>query len=606
MIPSPVNLSLTGGSASLHSNAVRRRDKMADTIIDTRADDANGELPLDSHFIEQAEYISESEFAALSAVHPDEESIIRRLTASGAKLLVGPRGCGKTTLMLKAYYLLLRQPDASTLPIYVNFKLSLKLEPLYINTPNATFWFRMWLNLKILEGAHTAIIASERYTMPDDFPTKGEISKTLGLIEAGRIGNINDTEQYTTEAISESIIRLLSANGLTRSVLLLDDAAHAFSSRQQADFFEFFRQIKSREISPKAAIYPGITTHSPTFHVGHDAEQIDVWVRPDNSAYVEFMRSLATKRFGGVLPQTLTTTPDALEFLAYASFGIPRSFLNMLRAIYHDEAKLISGSARSLDRRKVLDIAKESRELSHNVYDSLTYKLPSYREFVSAGQGIYQQIISSLKEFNRGRSESNQALEIGLKRPIPPEIEKVFGFFQYAGLLMPVGDNSRGVKGVFELYMVHFGDLVTENAVVVRRTKSISSFVTAFSAQTHQAWPRISPNSLVGENQRPDLFRLVLPHCIQCGAERLSEHAKFCQNCGAQLKTASLYEQLTNQDISALPLSKRMVSRIKTYSKMKTVKDVLIDSDRSNLRSIPLIGPVRAARIATYAEEYVA
>lgn len=61
---------------------------------------------------------------------------------------------------------------------------------------------------------------------------------------------------------------------------------------------------------------------------------------------------------------------------------------------------------------------------------------------------------------------------------------------------MPVGENSRGEKGVFDLYMVHFGDLITENAIIARRTKSIPAFVTAFTAQTHQAWPRISPDSL--------------------------------------------------------------------------------------------------------------
>ena len=96
-------------------------------------------------------------FNALSAAHPDEDSIIRRLSVGGAKLLVGPRGCGKTTLMLKAYYGLLRNPAATTLPVYINFKLSLKLEPLYLKTPNATFWFRQWLTLKIYEGVLKAV-----------------------------------------------------------------------------------------------------------------------------------------------------------------------------------------------------------------------------------------------------------------------------------------------------------------------------------------------------------------------------------------------------------------------------------------------------------------
>ncbi|MDP1619358.1 hypothetical protein [Phenylobacterium sp.] len=574
--------------------------------VDGLEDPGEGvELPLDANFIEQAEYIDEDAFLALSAVHPDEESIVRRLSVGGAKLLVGPRGCGKTTLMMKAYYGLLRQPATNTLPVYVNFKLSLKLEPLYINTPNATYWFRLWLNLKIYQGIFSAISISDGYNLPDDIPSADHVGQLINGLEAGRVEAGQQADAYTVEGLSDTISRVLAANGLSRCVLLLDDAAHAFSPRQQEDFFEFFRQIKSREISPKAAVYPGITTHSPTFHVGHDAEQIDVWVKPDRQGYVEFMRSLAIKRFNGSLPRSLDATPDALEFLAYASFGIPRSFLNMLRTIYHEDTKS-SPSASGIDRRKLLDIAKQSRELSHNVYDSLANKLPAYKQFVDTGRAVYQRILMSVKEFNRGKEDDNQALEIGLKRPVPAEIEKVFSFFQYAGLLMPSGDNSRGEKGVFDLYMVHFGDLVTENAIIGRRAKSVPSFVKAFKAQTHQAWPRISPDSLVKPELYSERFRLSLPHCQNCGAERASEQARFCQNCGAQLKTSSLYDELTNQPISVLPISQRMQVRIAESSNIRTIKDILIDSERTNLRSIPQIGPVRAARFANYAEEYVA
>ncbi len=564
-----------------------------------------GDLPLDSNFIEQAEYISEQDFLLLNAEHPDQESIVRRLSASGAKLLVGPRGCGKTTLMLRAFYSLLRDTEAKTLPVYVNFKLSLKLEPLYVNTSNATFWFRIWLSLKIYSGIVEVIKASDRFLMPQNGPSADTISSALASIEAGRIERGRETDAYSIASLSKYIADLLSLNHLSRCILLLDDAAHAFSPRQQEDFFEFFRQIKSREISPKAAVYPGITTHSPTFHAGHDAESIDVWIRPDRPEYVEFMQKLAAKRFGGTLPEALTRIPQAVEFLAYASFGIPRSFLNMLRTVYHDDAR---GSATTtlIDRRRLLDIAKMGREASHTVYDSLSYKLPMFADFVNSGRSIYQGFLETLKEHNRIRDETNQALEIGLKRTIPGEIEKVIGFLQYAGLLMPMGDNSRGVKGVFELYMVHFGDLVTENAIIGKRNKSLTLFVRAFSAQTHQAWPRITASSLVAKTESPLTFRLALPQCQNCGADRVSEHAKFCQNCAAQLKDVSLYDELTNQDICVLPISKKMVERIKNGSSLRSIKDILIDTERLKLRNIDYIGPVRAARIANLAEEHVA
>jgi hypothetical protein len=567
------------------------------------ADEGGEELPLDENFVEQAEYISEGKLLEISADHPDEDSIVRRLSVGGAKLLVGPRGCGKTTLMRKSYFRLLRSDIATTLPVYVNFKLSLKLEPLYANTPNAAFWFKMWLNLKIYEGLHQSVEESGKYVLPTNFPTRTEITSYLYSIESGRLIAEAEPERFTVNGLSASVRDVLGLNGLVRCVLLLDDAAHAFSPSQQEDFFEFFRQVKSREISPKAAIYPGIMTHSPTFHVGHDAEQIDVWIKPDRSEYGDFMRTMATKRFGGALPDALSR--EALEFLSFASFGVPRSFLNMMRTIYHDASisKTVSGS---IDRRKLLEIARQARELSHSVYDSLSYKLPTYKIFVETGGFIYQRILGTLKEINRKRTVDKQALEVGIRRPIAPEIEKVIGFLQYAGLLMPVGDNSRGDKGVFEIYMVHFGDLITENAIIGRRTKRVAAFVAAFKAQTHQAWPRIAPETLADPHRFQTLFRLSLPHCQRCGAERASERARFCQSCGEQLKTPSLYDDLVNQDIDVLQLSDTMVGRIKKNSKIRKVKDILIDTNRVNLRSIPLIGPVRASRIANLAEEHVA
>lgn len=576
----------------------------ADTIRSwADPEDTEEDRPYESNFIEQAEYIPHEQFTTLTANHPHVDAIIRRLSGLGAKLLVGPRGCGKSTLMLSCYYQLLESNDNKVLPVYVNYKLSLRLEPLYQSTPNASYWFRIWLNLKIYEGLFKSLLDSARDIPREGIPGKHTIAFAIAAIEAGNAEAIQATDYFTIAGLTSAINVILEHHELNRCVLLLDDAAHAFSPRQQEDFFEFFREIKTREISPKAAIYPGITTHSPTFHVGHDAEQIDAWVRPDSPRYIEFMHSMARKRFGGQLPPSLEYSPEVIEFLAYTSFGIPRSFLNMLRAIYHDEFQ--QQGTQSIDRRKILRVAKQSLESAHNVYDSLRYKLPAYKKFVISGQHIYQKLIQIIKDYNRIRPDNSQAVEIGLKQPISPEIEKVISFFQYAGLIMYTGENSRGVKGVFHLYMIHFGDLVGSNALIGKRTKNIGSFLTAFRAQTHQVWPRVSLDTIMDERRRTLSFQLVLPHCQVCGAERASEGARFCHNCGAQLKAASIYEELTKQDISVLPLSPRMVDRIKRHSNIRVVRDILIDSDRVKLRSIPLVGPIRAARITNYALEHV-
>lgn len=567
-------------------------------------DDTQDELALEENFVEQAEYIDTEHFIELSADHPQEEAILKRLTGGGAKLLIGPRGSGKSTLMLKAYYKMLQQRPMQSLPVYVNFKLALKLEPLYVRGPNASYWFRKWIILKIVEASITSFRANEGFLLPDSMPSKDVVSKLIDQLERGEI-DIAGLERYDTAFLSSLLETAALENALGRCVLLIDDAAHAFSEKQQEDFFDFFRAIKSKIISPKAAVYPGVTAHSPSFHVGHDAEQIDVWMKPSGSAYEEFMMTLARKRLTGPLLDAIERNQDDLKFLAYAAFGIPRAFLGMLRTIYNAQDSHITSDGQ-LNRRKILELSRYGRDMSHAVYHSLESKLPSYKSYVSNGSKIYQAILASIKAFNSDKDLSQQALQIGLGSPVGPDLEKVVGFLQYAGLLMPAGDVMRGVKGTFAIYDVHLGDLVAENTIVGRRTKSVTSFLEVMRATKHQAWPRLQPSNILhAARLTSDSFSLSLPQCHACGAERSSPDARFCTNCGAQLKASSTYESLVQQDISVLPLTKTMSARIKENSQIRRVRDILIDTSREQLRSIPYIGEIRAKKIVGLAEEYV-
>lgn len=103
-----------------------------------------------------------------------------------------------------------------------------------------------------------------------------------------------------------------------------------------------------------------------------------------------------------------------------------------------------------------------------------------------------------------------------------------------------------------------------------------------------------------------DKFSLALPPCKKCKTPRVSEHARFCSNCGTALQSESIFESLVNQDISELPLTELRVEKIKAHSKIRTIKDILMDSENRELRKVPRIGPIWAERIASYAEEFIA
>jgi hypothetical protein len=75
--------------------------------------------------------------------------------------------------------------------------------------------------------------------------------------------------------------------------------------------------------------------------------------------------------------------------------------------------------------------------------------------------------------------------------------------------------------------------------------------------------------------------------------------------CGAELRNASIYEELTKAPIDRLPLTPKKLKGLKTRSAVRTVQDILLDEESKEIRKVPYVGPVWAARIRNAAEEYV-
>ena len=555
-------------------------------------------------FTEQAEYLQVSDFKKWSISHQNETETLRKLTQGGAKLITGPRGCGKTTLMLKAFHKLISDTKGSGFPVYVNFKSSLKLEPLYRSNTNAAFWFNQWIMLKVISGIYDSLI--ELNIKQNIFKlTEVQISKNIELLEMGRIELFNDDEDLITlNEIHSLAEKVCEKTSKPRFILLLDDAGHAFSSDQQKDFFEFYRQIKSKRISPKAAVYPGVINYSSSFHIGHDAEEIDVWVKPNSEGYLEFMHSLLKSRFEDKIFEVLSTEANLLNLMCFAAYGIPRTLLNMISSIcFENDERSISVD---ISAKVVLKEIKNNFNSTYSVYESLKVKLPMYCNFIDTGSSFYEQVLTTIKDFNKGAEVNRQSSIIGIKRPISAELEKVIGFFQYAGLFSPNGISNRGEKGVYELYEINFAAIIDRNVFFSSRGINIEKYVSAFLNRPNHHYPRHLGNSLVPVENLDDAFSLALPPCEVCKSARVSSKAKFCMECGAKLKDASVFEDIVNQDIKLLPITKKRADSIKKHSKIKKIKDVLMDYDNKELRKVNMIGPVWAKKIKSYAEEFIA
>ncbi|MDQ1166302.1 hypothetical protein [Flavobacterium sp. SORGH_AS_0622] len=555
---------------------------------------------MENSFIEQAEYLPKEDFITLSSSHPREDFILTKLMQSGAKLLTGPRGCGKTTLILKAYNKLLSD-KVGAFGIYVNFKTSLKLEPIYKSNSNGSFWFTYWMYLKIYEGLYRSIIDHNKDKI--DLTIKEEdIKSILFHLELGEISKLTSTQTdlsfYALEQDIDKTLRVLKKN---RCIILFDDAAHAFSIEQQKDFFELFRKIKSRYISPKAAIYPGVTSFSPTFNVGHDAEEVNAWIDPENEKYLDFMGELLQKRLPQEVFKELEENISLLYAICYASFGIPRQLLNIVRNLYsqNDDSSITT----SIDRKTIFKQIRDSYKSTLNVFISLEKKIPTYVNYIEEGKNVFEKIIGLLKEYNKNKAVERKSITVAIKQRTHPDLKKILGFFQYAGLVSYKGQLSKGEKGVFDLYLINIGALLDFNAILATKSINLNDLKIALSVRNAHEYTRTQSEYLLSKGL--DSIKLNLPACQNCKSERINENARFCHNCGASLITPSNYENLINEPIESLSLTLKRVKSIKSNSNIRKVKDILFDIGGTELLEVPQIGKYWANKIYYIAEEFI-
>ncbi len=558
-------------------------------------------MSLDQLFVEQAEYLENDSFEQWHTAHPDETQILRKLMQGGAKLISGPRGCGKTTLLLKALHKMRESPDAA-FPVYVNYKRSLSVEPLYKKGTDGTYWFNQWIILKLYQGIYESLAYLELDL--ELSISLNNAKKAASLIEMSNASKVKDVE-LSVSALEIDIHKVLDKSGRSRCVLLLDDAAHAFSSDQQRDFFDFFRQIKTQLISPKAAVYPGVTNYSSSFHVGHDAEQIDVWIKPDREEYIHFMKQMIDARFQDVLPE-IRNNQEAIDFLCFAAFGVPRALLNMLQYLIIDEDTNGTTSI-NLSRLEVIKAVKQHYGNTKKLFTSLSGKLPVYKAFMESGESILDHSIGLIKSYNKGKPVNKQSVSIAISQEdLSQEFSRVFSLFQYAGLCIPKDELiSRGEKGKFRIYAFHYAGLIDGNALLGSKSVNIKDYVLAFSQRNAHEYTRTRASALLGSVPPEKAFFLSLPPCNVCNAPRLYEDSLFCAKCGSPLTVGSTYLNLVNSDIDELPLTENRISKIKAQSSIRKVKDILMDNEHKALLGVDRIGKYWAARIVALAEEFV-
>lgn len=534
-------------------------------------------------FEERADYLPSDHIKTKTAKGKFFEEVQKKLYQVGAKLLVGPRGTGKTHHM-RLSYITCKEDPKKPLPIYISFNHYLRLETYLNESSNAISIFHAWTLSKII----LSCIQDYGDPLIDENINIKDLEQFIQAVEKQQYDSsfYGIVQNLSIKKAQNYIERTLKQQSRKRAILLLDDAALTLTPEYMVEFFEVFRSIKSAHISPKASVYPGTTQYGPRFHLGHDAESVNVWLNIEDPKYLEFMSSLTNNRFA----TEVGVPTDILELFKYAAFGIPRAYIMMVR-----DFQQLSGNSSQSKFNKV--ISDRKRYITAE-YLSIAEKLKQYRGVIELGHVFLENTVSYLKNLNHQNlsqkgEDFEKTITIGITG-VPNKAERMIRFLIEAGLLYEEDSTSHGKDRRLRRFIPHVVHLLDEKVLIKSRGFNPAKLLSVLNGKSTKHPARPSFETIIKEDQLIKLD-LDLPPCANCGTTRLTEKQKFCHECGKQLIDYSTFKECMAKPLNQLPLTQFQKEAIAKYTSFKTVEDVIRSQDpASELQKAHRIKAARA------------
>jgi hypothetical protein len=554
-------------------------------------------------FIEyRADHLELDELARITTETEFYNNVVKKLMARGSKVIVGPRGVGKTHHMRIAYKKCLHD-KSKPLPVYVSFSKYLRLEPLKTTSSIAIQFFHCWILCKILLSIQDTIKELGFLDSIDlgdgDEITWKKIKLFCEQIEKQQQKDWHDSllENISVSFVSELIEEVIFFAKRKHSIILCDDAALVLTQDYMIEFFDVFRSLKSTKISPKASVYPN-TEFGPRFHLGHDAESVHCWPSILDDSYEDLFEGIYEKRF------KIDLKDGVKKCFMYASFGVPRAFINLVNNFHRVES--------SSEQKKVNIVIEEQADLIRDEYLSQGSKQPQFKNYVQAGDKILDKIIKEVSYENKKTLEhQKKQIIFGLKQSskkdnIQKNIEIVLRLLEETGLLQKLAPVKHGQDRVYDRYIPHFNLLLASGAFQKGRGSYISSFSDHISYPNEKHPMRKASLSEFDEENLLNEVTLDLPNCSSCGRPRSNENQKFCMFCGSELINKSTFETLMSNPIDSLPITNWLKTRVKEETSIDTIGDIVRSSNPSQeLRKASGIGEKRASKVISYAESWM-
>jgi hypothetical protein len=562
----------------------------------------------------RTEDLEDSQISKLAVLGKAEQEIIGKLKYSGAHLLQGSRGIGKSMLLKETEAELDREfKDNRILPVYVNFKTSTLLEGVKADNKSA---FQIWVGAKILQALYEKLIIKGIITdgsSSDPFKRIFGVETIYGMKEAlqekvhllQKLSKDSDKKEVIKELgddfldkvndityVSEIIKEIITEYKLTRIVFLFDEAAHTFIPEQQEIFFEIFKLLHGGKVAVKAAVYPSITSYGKNFEIGHDAILITLGgFEPGMSGRNtsrKLYRELIIRRIPeGKLRKEIFSKGELLDQCIHLSSGNPRAFLHLFNRVYDrgytDRALLLSTQ----------DYVDQELLPYHL---GLIKRLPKYSHHVKLGLEILREyIIPEIRKKNsREKKTQYQSAFFTLQRDMPPNLKLSLDLLCYSGVLSKQGTVKIAARKTGQRYMVNLALLFTEKAFI---TNKFSEIINMISLTDYREFSPDDPEF----DSYLERLKQSSDECQECSCE-IPANAKFCPQCGHKVEEKSIVGALLDDTVRNISISNAIADRVEPEYPL--VGDV-VHALRSDLMKISYIKEVRSRIIKNAGDEYI-
>jgi hypothetical protein len=547
-----------------------------------------------AEFEERADQLPLATIDATMAEGAIFKSARKKLLGPGAKLLVGPRGTGKTHLM-RHTYLHAMHSDAAPLALYANFSRYLNLEPLLKKAPDALKRFHSWVVAKLLLSCFDFLSdKGEDSSFLQKFsPSLDQVKlrELVSLLERGSGMDLYESfgQYLTVDLFQVAVERLRKKFARKRVILLLDDAALSLADQYLTAFFEVYRLVKTDLIAPKASVYPGSTQYGPTFHASHETEEVPLWLSVEDADYSQIMGDIAERRL--TVDELARINPDTLELFKYAAFGVPRAFLRLLREYLDTQG--------TTSQQKINKIIERQTDLIGTEYDSLGIKLKQFSSLVATGRKFFERAVADVAAA-KALEPTARNITLGLKQGSDrnPLTERMLRFLVEVGMLFPLQAVSHGANRKYDRFIPHLAFLYSQGVFRGGKGASLKD-VPQYMQRPSAKQPLRRTLSTLLEPPELASLKLDLPACQQCLTARINESQRFCHACGAELVSSSLFEECMKLPIEKVPgISESLAARINQDTKLRTVGHVYASQNASaDLQQASYVGPVRASGI---------